>query len=456
MERLVDPRGVASLGCARLRDRAGDGSHRAWARWFVPARFERAIHRQSDDSGSDCQPRGDSLRQRSVRGGGPPPAASQRTAQSSQQTLSLDLLLDERSLLFALMVTFVCSITSVFAHRYLHREQGYHRYFVLFNLFVVGMLLIGVSGSMALLFAGWEFVGISSALLIAFFQERPKPLQNALRVFTVYRLSDAAMLSAAVIAQQAVGSGRLDLLFLGGDDAVPLSHGTASVIALLLVVAAAGKCAQLPFSGWIPRAMEGPTPSSAVFYGALAIHAGAFMLLRAGPLLEQAPVVEALIIVMAASTALFATVVGRVQTDVKSALAFASLTQVSIILVEIALGLYWIALIHMAGHVLLRLLQFLRAPSVLHDFHATINAVERHGGSRGTLLGRMIPMGVQMPLYRIALERGYLDASIDRVVVHPFVRIATAMDGLERRICSTVERAVRSTSRHLHMSDHQR
>ncbi len=239
--------------------------------------------------------------------------------ESSQQTLSLDLLLDERSLLFALMVTFVCSITSVFAHRYLHREQGYHRYFVLFNLFVVGMLLIGVSGSMALLFAGWEFVGISSALLIAFFQERPKPLQNALRIFTVYRLSDAAMLSAAVIAQQAVGSGRLDLLFLGGDDAVPLSHGTASAIALLLVVAAAGKCAQLPFSGWIPRAMEGPTPSSAVFYGALAIHAGAFMLLRAGPLLEQAPVVEALVIVMAVSTALFATVVGRVQTDVKSA-----------------------------------------------------------------------------------------------------------------------------------------
>jgi NAD(P)H-quinone oxidoreductase subunit 5 len=355
---------------------------------------------------------------------------------ASDQAFSLDLLIDERSLLFAMMAAFICAIVAVFAHRYLHREPGYYRYFVHFNLFALGIFLIGVSGSMTLLFAGWEFVGISSAMLVAFFHERPMPLQNALRVFATYRLSDAAMLSAAVVAHQAVGTARLDSLFLAGDEAVPLSAAAATAIAVLLVIAAAGKCAQLPFSGWIPRAMEGPTPSSAVFYGAIAIHAGAFVLLRAGPVLEQAPVARALIIVMGVATALFATTVGRVQTDVKSALAFASLTQVSIILIEIALGLYWIALIHMAGHAFLRLLQFLRAPSILHDFHEATNAVGGHLGHSGAHLERFVPARWQRPLYRFALERGHLDAAIDRFVLAPVVALAAKLDEGERRICA--------------------
>jgi NAD(P)H-quinone oxidoreductase subunit 5 len=336
------------------------------------------------------------------------------------------------------MAAFICAIVAVFAHRYLHREPGYYRYFVQFNLFGLGIFLIGLSGSMTLLFAGWEFVGISSALLVAFFHERPKPLQNALRVFATYRLSDAAMLSAAVVAHEAVGSASLDALFLAGDEAVPLSAGAATAIAVLLVVAAAGKCAQLPFSGWLPRAMEGPTPSSAVFYGAIAIHAGAFVLLRAGPVLEQAPIARVLIIVFGVATALFATTVGRVQTDVKSALAFASLTQVSIILVEIALGLYWIALIHMAGHAFLRLLQFLRAPSILHDFHEATNAVGGHLGHSGAHLERLVPRRWQRPLYRFALERGHLDAAIDRFVVAPVTALVGKFDEGERLVCAVV------------------
>ena len=357
---------------------------------------------------------------------------------AQDQAFSLDMLIDERSLLFALMAAFICAIVAVFAHRYLHREPGYYRYFVQFNLFGLGIFLIGLSGSMTLLFAGWEFVGISSALLVAFFHERPMPLQNALRVFATYRLSDAAMLSAAVVAHEAVGSASLDALFLAGDEAVPLSAGAATAIAVLLVVAAAGKCAQLPFSGWLPRAMEGPTPSSAVFYGAIAIHAGAFVLLRAGPVLEQAPIARVLIIVFGVATALFATTVGRVQTDVKSALAFASLTQVSIILVEIALGLYWIALIHMAGHAFLRLLQFLRAPSILHDFHEATNAVGGHLGHSGAHLERLVPRRWQRPLYRFALERGHLDAAIDRFVVAPVTALVGKFDEGERLVCAVV------------------
>lgn len=356
------------------------------------------------------------------------------------QSLTFDLLVDGRSLWFAVMTVFVCMVVAIFSHRYLHKESGYYRFFVQFNLFAIGMLLIGMAGSTTLLFAGWEFVGVSSALLVAFFQERTAPLGNALRVFGVYRLSDAAMLSAATVAHGTVGSTSLDVLFFGGGGDFLLSTGTATAIAVLLVVAAAGKCAQLPFSGWLPRSMEGPTPSSAVFYGALSIHAGAFVLLRAGPVLESAPVAQAIVITLGVATALYATIVGRVQTDVKSTLAFASLTQVSIILVEIGLGLYWFALLHMTGHALVRLLQFLRAPSVLHDVHETRNAVGRHPDRSGTRLELLVPAKWRPALYRFALERGYLDAGTDRFFIRPLVTMGAKLDRFERRLCSVVAR----------------
>ena len=133
----------------------------------------------------------------------------------------------------------------------------------------------------------------------------------------------------------------------------------------MLLVAAAGKSALVPFSGWLPRAMEGPTPSSAVFYGALSVHLGAFLLLRVSPILDLSPWLCAAVVVAGLATAVFAAVAGRVQTDIKSALSFASLTQVGIIVAEIGLGLRYLALVHILGHGCLRTLQFLRAPTLL-------------------------------------------------------------------------------------------
>jgi NAD(P)H-quinone oxidoreductase subunit 5 len=182
--------------------------------------------------------------------------------------------------------------------------------------------------------------------------------------------------------------------------------------------------------------MEGPTPSIAVFYGALSIHAGAFVLLRAAPILEAAPAARLALAAMGFSTALFATMVGRVQTDIKSMLAFASLTQVSIILVEIALGWYDIALAHMVGHALFRLQQFLRSPSVLHDFHEATHATGGHRKRDGGVLERVLPERWHRLAYRFALERGSLDSALDRFVVHPFVASSGWFDRLERRWCA--------------------
>jgi len=355
---------------------------------------------------------------------------------------AVDLLVDRMSLGFATLTTAVSGVVAAFSNRYLHREPGYNRYFVLFAAFVTGMLLVVLAGSVEVLFAGWEILGLSSALLVAFFHERPAPVRNALRVFAVYRVSDAAMLAAAVLAHHFSGSGSLSLLFgpTGGDgaDGGTLSGHQAWVIGSLLVIAVAAKCALLPFSGWLPRAMEGPTPSSAVYYGALSIHVGCFLLLRAAPLLDHSPSLSALTAAAGIATALYATLAARVQSDVKTALALASLTQVGIIVVEIALGLRLLAVLHMVGHVCFRLLQFLGAPNLLHDFHEMQNAVGTDFRPTGSHLERLVPERARLWLYRFALERGYLDATLDRAVTAPFLRVVGAADGFDRRICRAV------------------
>jgi NAD(P)H-quinone oxidoreductase subunit 5 len=353
--------------------------------------------------------------------------------------ITIDFLVDRVSLGFSALSAAIAGVVSAFSNRYLHRESGYNRYFVLLAMFVTGMLLVALAGNVAVLFIGWEFVGLSSALLVAFFHERPAPVSNALRVFSVYRISDAAMLSAAVLLRHVAGTDSLSLLFGGSRTAsADLTGTSATIIALLLIVAVAGKSALLPFSSWLPRAMEGPTPSSAVYYGSLSIHAGCFLLLRAAPLLEHAPAARLLAGGLGAATAIFAGITTRVQSDVKSSLAYAALTQVGIIIVEIAIGWYTIAFVHLVGHACFRLLQFLTAPNVLHDLHGMEDAIgDRPSASRGFLEG-VTSDGLRRRLYLIALERGFLDSILEKVIVEPFVRLARRLTRLDRWLCDAL------------------
>jgi NAD(P)H-quinone oxidoreductase subunit 5 len=202
---------------------------------------------------------------------------------------------------------------------------------------------------------------------------------------------------------------------------------------MLLLVAAAGKSALVPFSGWLPRAMEGPTPSSAVFYGALSVHLGAFLLLRIGPIFDASTALCGIVVALGLATAGFAYLAGSVQTDIKSALAYASLTQVAIIVVEIGLGFRYIALIHLLGHACLRTLQFLRAPTLLHDYHTLENAIGEHLPKARLPWVRPATDRAAAWLYRLALEQGYLDTILIEFVVRPFVRGFRWCDRLERR-----------------------
>jgi NADH-quinone oxidoreductase subunit L len=347
----------------------------------------------------------------------------------------LKFVFDRLSVPFAILTFVLTGTVGAFASRYLHRDPGYGRFFLSFSLFLLGMTVASLAGTIETLFLGWELVGLASALLVAFFQDRAAPVLNAQRVWSVYRLSDAAFLLAAVALHHVSGAG--DFAGFMGTGPWPEGHADltsrqALGVGLLLLVAAAGKSALIPFSGWLPRAMEGPTPSSAVFYGAFSVHLGAFLLLRVSPILELSSWLSAAVVALGLASAVFAAIAGRVQTDAKGALAFASLTQVGLITAEIGVGLRYIPLIHIIGHACLRTLQLLRAPSLLHDYHMLENAVGGHLHRADGPSERRFPDGLRRGIYRAGLHRGQLDEALDRFVVRPFVGVFRWCDRMER------------------------
>ncbi len=343
---------------------------------------------------------------------------------------------DRLSVPFVILTFALCGTIGAFCNRYMHREPGFNRFFVFYSLFMLGMVTTSLAGTIETLFTGWELVGLSSALLVAFYHERLSPVQNGLRVWCVYRLSDAALLLASVLLHHLAGEGDFDQLVRVGhwpEGTALLTEPQCLAVGLLLLVAAMGKSAMVPFSGWLPRAMEGPTPSSAVFYGALSVHLGAFLLLRVSPLLDQSLTLRMIIVLVGLSTAVFGTFAARVQTDIKCALSFASLTQVGIIVAEIGFGLRYLALIHILGHACLRTLQFLRAPTLLHDYRILENAIGERLPTQTTLLERWFTDTARLWLYRLALQRGYLDACLSDYLVAPVLRFFRGCDALEQR-----------------------
>ena len=343
---------------------------------------------------------------------------------------------DRLSVPFVILSFVLVGTIGAFAKHYLHRELGFHRFFFLYALFLLGMIVASLAGTIETLFLGWELVGLSSALLVAFFHDRPSPVINGQRVWSVYRVSDAAFLIAAVAMHHLTGEGRFVALMGQGawpEGSSAVSPNEALLLGLLLLVAVAGKSALIPFSGWLPRAMEGPTPSSAVFYGALSVHLGCFLLLRVSPILDDSWILSGAVIVLGLSSALLAAWTARVQTDVKGALAYASLTQVGLITAEIGFGLRYIALIHIIGHACLRTLQLLRAPTLLQDYRSLENAIGQRLPQAKGLQSRWIPARWRLSIYRLSLERGYFDSLIDSFAVTPFVRVFRWCDAMERR-----------------------
>ncbi|WP_329084833.1 MULTISPECIES: proton-conducting transporter transmembrane domain-containing protein [unclassified Streptosporangium] len=343
---------------------------------------------------------------------------------------------DRLSLPFAALTALLVGLVGVFSRRYLHREPGYLRFYLLLALFGTGVEIVALAGGLELAFVGWELAGLASALLIAFFHERRKPVEHALRAFLTYRACDVGLPAAVVWLHRTTGGSTVTGVLHDGGWAgfeAPAAGGDAALIGILLLWAAMGKAAQVPLGGWLPRAMEGPTPSSALFYGAISVSLGPYLLLRTESVWAQAPAARTAIVAVGALTAVHVTLSGRVQTDIKSALAYASMTQIGMIMAEIGLGLRYLALAHLVAHAASRSAQILRSPSLIHDHHH----LERLTGGplprTGRHLDRLVPRAAQAWLYRYALERGYFDAWLRDHLVGGLTRLIRRADALDDR-----------------------
>lgn len=253
-----------------------------------------------------------------------------------------------------------------FSVNYMHREAGFHRFFALISLFSSAMLLVVLSGTAVLTFIGWEIAGLCSFLLVAYAYDRPVAAQNAVQIFVTNRIGDAGFI---------LGIG-LTYLWLGGVDwsdlstgVAELGKGEAAAIAFCFVIAALTKSAQLPFSPWLTNAMEGPTPSSAVFYGSVMIHAGVFLLIQLQVLIDNVPMAQWLLLLSGSATLLYAYLSGLSQTDVKSSHVFAILGQLGLMFVECGLGFWQLASWHLCAHAVMRCYLLLTAPSFMANAH---------------------------------------------------------------------------------------
>lgn len=280
----------------------------------------------------------------------------------------IDFFFDRVTAAYVAVGAFLTFMVAVYSRHYMHREAGYKRFFNAILFFYAGYNIVVFSGNLETMFIGWEMLGITSFLLIAFYRDRYLPVKNAVKVFSVYRIGDVGLL-LAIWMNHHLFHENVTFQMLTNTEYVQahLQSGTALgvFISLMILVAAAGKSAQLPFSSWLPRAMEGPTPSSAIFYGSLSVHMGVFLLLRTFPFWEDQLSVRIIIGLLGICTCLVATVIARSQSAIKSQIAYASIAQIGLIFVEVALGLEALALVHFAGNAFLRTYQLLVSPSVV-------------------------------------------------------------------------------------------
>lgn len=306
-----------------------------------------------------------------------------------------------------------------FSRNYLHREPGFQRFFFILSLFAAAMLLLVLSGNAVFTFVGWEIAGVCSYLLIAYAYERPVAAHNATRVFITNRVGDGGFLLGIGLMLAWLESADWQTLNTGAAD---LDRGDATLLALSFAVAAFAKSAQIPFSPWLARAMEGPTPSSAIFYGGAMVHAGVFLTLQLRPLFEQAPAAMALLAAIGAMTAIYGYWVGLSQTDIKSSQIFAASVQLGLMFLECGLGWWTLAAWHLAAHAVVRCYLFLTTPSILHNTH-----------------GRPIePVPAALADCRWAfiasLQRGWLEPAVDWLLVKPILQLAKDARYIEERI----------------------
>ena len=329
-----------------------------------------------------------------VYGGGSPGVVSlgdwiQAGSFHTQWALRYDTL----SAVMVAMVTFIATLIHIYSIGYMSHDRSIWRFFSYLSLFTFAMLMLVTADNLLQLFFGWEGVGLASYLLIGFWYDRPKACAAAMKAFIVNRVGDLGFAVGIALVYATFGSIDFTTIFA----AVPAHQGdmyqvfdvswrSFEVIGVLLFIGAMGKSAQLGLHVWLPDAMEGPTPVSALIHAATMVTAGVFLMARMSPLLDFAPGALEIVTIVGASTALFAATVGCVQTDIKRIIAYSTCSQLGYMFIAAGVGAYQASMFHLLTHAFFKALLFLGAGSVIHAM-SDEQDIRRMGG-----IWKLIPL----------------------------------------------------------------
>ncbi|HEX2154464.1 MAG TPA: NADH-quinone oxidoreductase subunit L [Acidimicrobiia bacterium] len=304
---------------------------------------------------------------------------------------NFELQWDPLSALMALVVTGVGSLIHLFAIGYMHGDERFHRFFTYLNLFAASMLTLVLAGNYGMLFVGWELVGLCSYLLVGFWYTRPTAAAAAKKAFVVNRIGDFGFLIGLMVVFATFGTMSYTGIFerVGSE----LTTGAATAIGLLFLVGAAGKSAQVPLYVWLPDAMEGPTPVSALIHAATMVTAGVYVVARSAPIYAEAPIASGAVAVIGAITAIWAASIAIAQSDIKRVLAYSTVSQLGYMFMGVGATAYVAGVFHLMTHAFFKALLFLGAGSVIHAM-SDEQDMHKMGGLRRRMPVTAATMGI--------------------------------------------------------------
>jgi NADH-quinone oxidoreductase subunit L len=299
-------------------------------------------------------------------------------------SVDVSFLLDPLSAVMVLVVTGVGSLIHIYATGYMAHDPSYRRFFLYLNLFMFAMLTLVLADNYLLMFVGWEGVGLCSYLLIGFWYERPAAADAGKKAFIVNRIGDFGFMLGAFMLIAATGSLDYERVFTAAPHVFAAGGGLITLATLLLFLGATGKSAQIPLFVWLPDAMEGPTPVSALIHAATMVTAGVYMLARSHVLFELAPRTLEVVAVIGAATALMAATIGLAQNDIKRVLAYSTVSQLGYMFMACGVGAFGAGIFHLMTHAFFKALLFMGAGSVIHAM-SNEQDMRRMGGLAGKL-----------------------------------------------------------------------
>jgi NADH-quinone oxidoreductase subunit L len=302
---------------------------------------------------------------------------------AGQLDFGLRIVVDPLSVMMMLIVSGVGMLIVLYSIGYMDGDDEERRYFAYMALFVFSMLLLVQGGNLLMLLVGWGLVGLSSYLLIGFWHQRPEAIAAAKKAFVMNAIGDATMALALFLLIAKTGSLNFEQVFTA---APSFSNWTANLVALGLLGGAVAKSAQLPLHTWLPDAMEGPTPVSALIHAATMVTAGVYLIVRTAPLFEEAPKVLELAAGLGAATLLLAGLIALVQVDIKKVIAYSTMSQIGYMFLGAGIGAYPNAMFHLMTHAFFKALLFLAAGIVIHSLAAEQD-IRKMGGLR-----RLMPL----------------------------------------------------------------